>query len=249
MIDLMAYPYLSVSLALCGVAAVLVLASREHRRLLLTSGALAAPLALFSWQFIPEYWNPRVLGRFVTTVEDVLFSVSVGVIVMALALAPFRRRVRADLNPVVLVRRYALCLALVVGLHTLLLYSVFGSSRVMYSAMVAVGVFALCLPGVRRETIPVAAVGLMVFPAFYFVLMKLYFAVFPASVGYWVPIAQLPFDVGGVPAFELVWAAAWGATWPPLMWFVVDVKTNHPVPGRSGAADVQRPIAGIPGSR
>jgi len=239
-IDLTTYPYLLVSLALCAAALLLVLVSGEHRRLLVTCGALAAPLALFSWQFIPEYWNPRVLVRCVTTVEDVLFSASMGVIAMALALAPFRRRVRANITAAVVLRRCALCLGLVLGLHSLLLYAVFGPARVMHSLMVAVGFFAVVLTIVRRETIPVAAVGFLVFPTFYFAVVKLCFLAFPASVQYWVPLAQLPFQVGGIPAFELVWAAAWGATWPPLMWYAADMTVVRPAPGRWTTRFVQR---------
>lgn len=246
MIDLLAYPYLAVSVALCGIAMILAFASGEHRRMVLTSGALAAPLALFSWQFIPEYWNPRVLGRYVTTVEDVLFSASVGVIVMALALAPFRRRVGPKAT--LLVRRYALCISLVVGLHTFLLYAVFDPSRVMYSAVAAVGVFAVWIWGSRRETLPISAVGFLTFPVFYFAVVKLYLLVFPSSAGDWVKMAQLPFDIGGVPAFELVWAAAWGATWPPFMWFVFDVKAKRPLAECSPAQGYDRGGVGMRGA-
>jgi hypothetical protein len=151
-----------------------------------------------------------------------------GVVVVALTLVPFRDRVKATLDRKTVLKRYAISVSLCAGVHELLLYTVFTPFQVMYSFTIAVVVLTVFLSSVRPHTIPVAIVGVTVFPVFYFVVLKSTFAVFPAAVDYWMPVAQLPFEVRGMPAFELVWAAGWGITWPPFIWYACGVKSRAP---------------------
>lgn len=222
------YPYLTASAVLCLIAAVVVALARRQRKLLLLSGALALPTALFSWQFIPEYWNPRVLFHHVTTLEDLLFSASMGVIATALALAPFRHEVVLRLQPRTLLRRSLICSLLVSGGHLLLLRTVFEPDQVMVSALTVVSLFVVWLATWRPDTIPVVASGLLSVPLFHFAVLKLYFAFYPETVRDWTSTAQLPFELAGTPALELLWAIAFGASWPALIWYACDAERRRP---------------------
>lgn len=233
------YPYLVVSLGLVALALFLIVVLRQHRSLLLVSGALACPLALLSGQFIPEYWNPRVVFHLVTSPEDVLFSASMGVIALALTLIRFRGRLRWRIEWSVVLRRFALCLVVCIGIHLILMVTVFERHQVMYSMAIALLCLSVLLVALRPGNIPVALLGAVTFPAFYLGVVKVAFVVFPSGAKAWIPRAQLPVEVLAIPAFEFGWAIGWGLTWAPMVWYACDVR----------AADLRPALAAYPAPR
>ncbi len=86
MILLSHYSYACASMALAFMAAAaLAGAPKDHRRPMLLSGILSAPLALAAPTFVPVYWNPVRLFPYAVGIEDVVFSFSNGAMLWSLA--------------------------------------------------------------------------------------------------------------------------------------------------------------------
>ena len=86
------YQYLSLALLMCLLAGGCLLLLPLQRRLLLLGGALCLPFALVSYDYIPEYWNPRLTFHYITSPEDMLFSFSSGVTAMFCVLLLMRQK-------------------------------------------------------------------------------------------------------------------------------------------------------------
>ncbi len=219
-----AYPYLSTSLILVSVAAASLLLIPRHRTSLLLSGVLSVPSATASFLFIPEYWEPKVLGHFILSFEDVLFSGAIGTTTWFLAIAPFAKHIRTNITHCRVLLRFGLCYSIgfmSFGVLTLTLPSEFTIMSRMLLSMLAVAAFLLFL---RKDMVHLALFGAWGCTVFHGVCMGLVIQIWPDMRGYWNPAAQLPFVVAGIPAFELLWALTYGFTWPLLISFVLDVR-------------------------
>ena len=69
---------------------------------------------------------------------------------------------------------------------------------------------------------------------FHFLDVKAFFAIWPETKSYWTPGAQLPFEVLGVPAWEVIWAAAFGFAWPLVLAFALDLRVSATRRGSAG---------------
>ena len=52
---------------------------------MLFAGSIGLLFGFFSFEFIPYYWDPNVLGHFIASPEDLIFSFATGVLAWALA--------------------------------------------------------------------------------------------------------------------------------------------------------------------
>jgi hypothetical protein len=197
----------------------------QGRRALWLAALLCLPYALLSFEYIPRYWNPRLLGWFgFASIEDLLFSSATGLLGWFAAAWPLRARLhhafmeQPDGVPVALdwrslFRRYLPLSAAGIGLGYAIRYGIPGTP-VMTSTlcgMAASGVFLLW----RQPRLwPLAGNGALAFALGYAMLVKLMFTVWPGFMDAWGIAEQPHVWLWGIPLYELLWAAGFGAVWP-----------------------------------
>jgi hypothetical protein len=229
-----AYPYLteSCAIALLGLGATCLMP--EHRKLLLLAGLLNMPNAIVSSFHVPAFWQPKVLGFRVASLEDVIWLFGAGLMVCFAALLPVRGRVFCPALDRRAVARLFACLAGGHGLFLLLLPLFPDSVQVMFSSVIAMFAVGAILVVRERRWIPMALCGSAGYTVFHVLDVKAFYAIWPETRAYWTPAAQLPFAVLGVPAWEVIWAAAFGFVWPLVLAFGLDLRVSAARRGSGG---------------
>jgi hypothetical protein len=246
------YPYLLTTLLLAAVSGLAVLFMPRHRKMLLLSGGLAAPMGCFAYQHTPGYWTPQRTSPFVPAFEDFLFLADWGVLAWFLAVLPVAHRL--EVNP----RWQRVALLYVPGAlaglpaSEFLRQVVFGPAGVMYAHILLFGLFAgYCLW--RRPDLWVLSVsGGVLSGLFYLAFLKGFLRFYPSYLDALDPAAMLPWKLAGVPAFEPAWPAAFGAAWPLFLAYACQARLRGKAPrvaaggngaGRKESAPPQRPLA------
>jgi len=211
------YPYLTLSLILAALAVIALAFSNSHRPLVALGGVLMIPFGLFSFEFIPEYWDPQLIAWWgITSPEDLLFSTSTGVLACFIAYLPLGRRLRFDLRWRTVLGRFFFFSALGVGTGYFLDWIIPGLDTMTGTLACAVLIGAILLI-VRRDLWPVAAWGGLGFSVMYALIGLLGAWLFPAFLADWTPTRLINLEYHGLPASELFWAAGNGAVWPLLV--------------------------------
>jgi Lycopene cyclase len=175
---------------------------------------IAAPMALTSLLFVPQYWTPPSLFdldlKIRVGIEDLLWAAAVGgiaAIVGEISLGErlaARRKSRHKRHYAPFFVAAVVFLGLEVGLHR----------KTMTSTIVALAVCALVLAYLRRDLILLMLVSAASFTVLYFVLFLIVLALYPEFVRHYY---NLPNLMGlfalGVPIEELLFAATGGAVW------------------------------------
>jgi hypothetical protein len=218
------YPYLVIALItlLCAIAALCFLP--QHRQIMVLSGLLVAPLALFAVQHVPWYWDPKVTCQFsLISPEDVIYCISLGMTTIFAAFCPYASRLRTAINPWRFTTRYFAFVAQGV-IVTEVVRRAFGPYWVMHAVAlnvaIGVGILLWLRPGMWR----MAVAGALGYGLFHLLMMLIWKYFWPETLAYWNPAAQLPFTILGVPAFELVFALAFGLHWPLVFGWMCDVR-------------------------
>jgi hypothetical protein len=231
--SLLDYPYLLVSLGLCLLAAggyaVWPRGDAPGRHAVLAAALLGAPFALLSFEYIPKYWNPKVvlwLGAF--SPEDMLFISAAAAIGWAVAACPFSTRLRhyyfeERQSAKALLVRFILGAAPGIAVSYAIKYGL-PSQPVIVGTMWGLAVGGALLLWRKPRLWPLAGIGGAVFVAGYFVLLKLIFSVAPDLAAPWRTAIQPHVWVAGVPLQELLWAAGFGAVWPLFAGYCLDTQ-------------------------
>ena len=203
------YPYFTSVLLLCVLASVCAVVQPRRTRELGLIAVLGLPFAIYSFEFIPQYWNPKlVLWLGFCSVEDLLFASATGVIAWTLA---------AERLPVMQprpgwLRRYLLIYALGVGTGYILKFTL-PHPNVMNSTMAGIALSAAVMLWLRRSLWPLMLRGGVLFSVAYALFLKAALLLMPGFLSQWS--ADVPFGYWlGMPVYELFWAAAFGAVWP-----------------------------------
>ena len=154
MMPLAQYPYLGTALILLSCALVAAVAFPRARWLLLWAGVLCLPYGLFSFEFIPEYWDPRItLWLGACSLEDLIFSSATGALAWFCAVLPFRKRLKHGLPVKYIIGRYLGIAALGVGLGFYCKFTLYNPD-VMTSTMVGVVVSGIVMLKLRTDAWP-----------------------------------------------------------------------------------------------
>jgi Lycopene cyclase len=187
---------------------------RAYRSEMRWGTLIAAPMALTSLLFVPEYWNPPSLfnldAKVRVGIEDFLWAAAVGgiaAVVGEILLKEHLRTLRSSRHR----RRYgpfvlaaAAFLALRFPLHW----------KTMPSTIVALALCALALAVLRPNLIKLMLVSAASFTILYFVLFLIVLALYPDFVKCFYTLQNLlGIYVCGVPIEELLFAASGGAVW------------------------------------
>ncbi len=203
------YPYLAGALVLGSLAVLSAVLQRRRARELGMIAVLGLPFAVFSFEFIPQYWRPNlVLWLGCCSLEDLLFAAATGVIAWSFA----AERLHVWLPRPGWLRRFLLIYALGVGTGYLLKYTL-PHPNVMNSTMVGIALSAGVRLWQRRDLWPLMLRGGLLFSLFYAMFLKLTLLAWPSFISQWS--LTVPFGYWlGMPAYELFWAVAFGAVWP-----------------------------------
>lgn len=236
--------YLAFSLLLLGVTFALGAAWRrggagpQAVRAHWLAFALCAPFGLFSFEFIPKYWNPQVvwwLGP--CSLEDIIFSASTGAIGWFAATWPWRRGLRHTLlaDPDgkarridwgLLVRRFVIgaapgtAVAYAIGLGI-------RGTEVMTAVLWGISAGGMVILWRERRLWRLALTGALAFGAAYTLLVKLVFAFWPGFMQAWGIAHQPHVWLAGVPVYEGLWAMAFGAVWPLFVALVLGTEDEE----------------------
>ena len=208
------YSYL-VGVAIFWVAWIFcALLGKAYRSEMRWGTLIAAPMALTSLLFVPQYWTPPSLFdldlKIRVGIEDFLWAAAVGGIAAIVGEISLGERL-ASIRKSRRKRHYApffvaavVFLGLEFGLHW----------KTMASTIVALAVCALVLAYLRRDLILLMLVSAASFTVLYFVLFLMVLALYPEFVHRYYNLPNLlGVFVLGVPIEELLFAATGGAVW------------------------------------
>ena len=215
LVTLSAYPYLGMCLIMLLLCAVAVLTARRNARLLLLSGVLCIPYGLFSFEYIPQYWDPRVTFHYISSPEDLLFSFCAGILAtrMLLFFQPGTYSVTREKGLVW--KRYLLYSVIGIAIGYGVRFGVTGTP-VMVSTLSGVAVTGLILAFKRSRFVAGSVLGALGFSLLYAVLVRSSFAIWPHFENAWRNAEVHTGWLLGVPLFEIYWALGYGLVWPLL---------------------------------
>ena len=234
---LLEHPYLTLSLI--GLLAVLALICLlpGRRRGILVGGLLGAPYGMLSFEFVPDYWQPNFAwpvyfgGSFAFSVDDLLFSFVTGALAWIFVTAVSNGRLEYQLRAGRILLRFLALGVPGVVLARLLKITVLPTLP-MIATLISIAVMTFVYIRLKPWVPRLAAAVCWRFTAAYIVFMALMLVLFPESRAYWDTPHLLPFDVLGLPAYELAWAVAYGFVFPMFQIAVYDA-VRVPWPRRS----------------
>ena len=217
------YPYLFANLL---TLVLLILCIKKtwkggQGRIALLSGLMCIPFSLVSLLHEGQYWNPLRWGGGPFGAEDIRFCINAGILVLFLATGPFVRTITIDVTMRQLFRRYLLVLLPGSGAFLILFLShgpaMTGTLLIMITAV-------LIFIGIRHDNLPLSIRGVILFLPVYLILVGIEFAVWPSYIHSWSSPTIWDHPVLGIPAGEIAWAAAFGALWPLLVAYSLDIR-------------------------
>jgi hypothetical protein len=218
-----AYPYLTETLVLVAIAAIAVYLQPRHRSFLLIAGLTAIPYVALSYYHIPWFWNPTCVCYCVTCPEDALWVFAAGATACCLSVIPFSERLQAHACSRRVLARY-LVLSAVSGLVFLAALRVFPDrTDIMYPTLATMLVMSVVCAALRRDLLPLALAGSISYTLYHGVDVFAFTHVWPKTTAYWNPPAQVPLTILRIPAFELLWALAFGFLWPLMIGYCCQI--------------------------
>ena len=215
-------PWLSFSLVLLVIWAVIWLLKPAVRKEMLWVSILTAPLGLTEPLFVPEYWSPPSLFNLAATtgfdIESLIFSFAVGGIGAVLYETLVKvRHSRMDLHERSSRRHRFHELALAAPLIVFIPLHLFTALNPIYSASIAMSAGAiaavLCRPDLTKKIIG----GSLLFLGLYFLFFLSFNLVYPGIVErVWNLRAISGILILGIPAEELLFALTFGGMWSSL---------------------------------
>lgn len=174
---------------------------------------IAAPMALTSILFVPQYWTPDSLfnldRKIRVGIEDFLWAAAVGGIASVIGEVLIKDKLAA-LRKLRHKRHYTPFVFIVV----LFIALEFWRNNTMDNAIISAAAGALTLAYLRRNLIPLMVVSTISFTILYFVLFLAVLALYPDFVARFYNLPNLlRIYVCKVPIEELFFAATFGAIW------------------------------------
>jgi hypothetical protein len=226
--DLFDYPYLWASLALAGIGVAGSVLVPAWRSLILFGGLLSLPSALFAYEHVPHYWDPRLALTIrrdpLLTIDDLVYCFAVGSVSMLAALMTCRGTVAPCWNAVTVVRRYALCAGVGAGVAQVVHRLFLRPEQVMYSCLLGLAasgaIVLLARPDLRR----LSRFSGPAFAAVFTLLLVACGWLWPQAAGYYNPAAQAPFGSYRIPPLEVIFPLCFGTAWPMVAAWCADVR-------------------------
>ena len=175
---------------------------------------IAAPLALTSILFVPQYWTPPSLfdldQKIRVGIEDFLWAAAVGGIASVAAEILLKERLSA-IRKATRKRHFV---PFVVVIVVFIALEIWHSDKTIYNCIIAFAIGAVVIAFLRFDLVPTMLFGALSFTALYFVLFLIVLLLYPEFVKRFYNIPRLlGIYVRGVPIEELLFAGTGGAIW------------------------------------
>jgi len=219
------FPYLIFSFLLFLLFVLgLTISPARFKRSVCLSAILSAPTSLASFAFVPGYWDPKRIVPYEIGPEDVIFSFSTGGIIWLFIILIISLKYDVRHNDRIFFVKYAGLL-----FFGLLLYFLMWLTRIdiMLATIITVFIIGIWILTQKPDYLILSVVGAIVFPLFYFCILKGFFVMFPEFREQWSLEKLLGIQALGIPVEELMWAFATGAVWPLIIAYLLNVKLDN----------------------
>ncbi|HEY6410914.1 MAG TPA: lycopene cyclase domain-containing protein, partial [Ktedonobacteraceae bacterium] len=185
---------------------------KTHRAEICWGTLIAAPMALTSLLFVPQYWTPPSLfdldNKIRVGIEDVLWAAAVGGIASVVGEMLLEERL-SKIRKAGHRRHFAPFVFVVVIFGALEFWH---PGKTIYNTIVAFAVGTLVVAYRRRDLVPTMLIGATSCAVLYFALFLCFLFLYPEFVQRYYNIPNLlGIYVRGVPIEELLFAATGGA--------------------------------------
>jgi Lycopene cyclase len=175
---------------------------------------IAAPLALTSILFVPQYWTPPSLfdldQKIRVGIEDFLWAAAVGGIASVAAEILLKER----LSVIRKAARKRHFVPFVVVVLVFIGLQFWHPGKTIYNTIIAFAIGAVVIAFLRSDLIPTMLMGALSFTVLYFALFLIFLHLYPGFIQLYYNIPNLlGIYVAGVPIEELLFAGTGGAIW------------------------------------
>lgn len=208
------YSYLVGALIFWAAWIVCSILGKRYRAEIRWGSLIAAPMALTSLLYVPQYWTPPSLlnldERFRVGIEDFLWAAAVGGIASVVGELLLKGRLAA-MRKLPRKRHYA---PFVFAAVLFVALEAWHPGRTMVNAILSLAFGALVLAFLRPDLLPLMITSAVSFTALYFFLFLCVLCLYPLFVHRYYNLPNLlGIYVLGVPIEELLFAATGGAVW------------------------------------
>lgn len=227
------HPYFVESAFLCLLGLGTCFLLPRHRRIILWGAALNLPYALMSWLHVPHFWKPEVTFFIGTSPEDFLWLGYSGSLAVFCALLPVRSIVEHRLIRREILLRYLRVNAVFATIFAVLFFLNGGFRAVMPVTLWSMALLGGWLFFRQPARWRLALAGAVGFGVVHWLDVSLFYALWPHTRSYWNAAVSLPWSLGGVPGYEVLWGLVFGAVWPLVVAVSCGLKIprrGHPIP-------------------
>lgn len=200
------------------------LLSPVQHKLLILGGLMNAVCFPFLVLLENEYWMPNRIGDWKLGIEDALCSYDVAALLLLVIFCGTKISSDIQLRWKIFFRRYLISgfLISVVFLSGLLLGLRGMTSLIVTQACILP--FLFCLrPGVWSIVIK----GILLYPLVYWILVRIYFWVWPEFILEWNLAGPWGEIIFGIPVGEFFWALGFASWWPFFFAFLFDLDLER----------------------
>ncbi len=192
---------------------------------------IAAPMALTSLLFVPQYWTPPSLfnldQKIRVGIEDVLWAAAVGGIASVVAEILLKEKLSV-IRKAARKRHFAPFVVVVVVFIAL---ESWHPGKTIYNTIIAFAVGALVIAYLRSDLVPTMLTGALSFTVLYFALFLIFLFLYPGFIQRYYNIPNLlGIYVAGVPIEELLFAGTGGAIWSVAYEYVQGYRLEPAIP-------------------
>ncbi len=207
------------------------LLGKKYRAEIRWGTLIAAPMALTSLLFVPQYWTPPSLfnldQKIRVGIEDVLWAAAVGGIASVVAEILLKERLSA-IRKAARKRHFAPFVVVVVVFIALEFWH---PGKTIYNTIIAFAVGALVIAYLRSDLVPTMLTGALSFALLYFALFLIFLFLYPGFIQRYYNIPNLlGIYVLGVPIEELLFAGTGGAIWSVAYEYVQGYRLEPAIP-------------------
>jgi len=219
------FPYLTQSSAMFLLAVSLGLWFRRQAALFTLCAALAlANMPLISLHE-PAFWRPKLIFNWRGfSPEGALWLVATAVTTWIMAAWWWADRLTWDLRWKPLARRLFVVLAITAATGAACLRIWPAPADIMLANLVAVGTSGVVLSLLAPQGLRFAVFGASGYLVYHTLDTAVFTGLWPSTRAYWNPAAQLSWQLGSVPGYEVVFAMVFGAVWPLTIAYLADLK-------------------------
>jgi Lycopene cyclase len=208
------YSYLVGALIFDAVWLACYVLGKNYRAEIRWGTLIAAPLALTSILFVPQYWTPPSLfdldQKIRVGIEDFLWAAAVGGIASVVAEILLKERLSV-IRRAARKRHFAPFLVIIVVFIAL---EIWHSDKTIYNCIIAFAIGAVVIAFLRSDLVPTMLIGAVSFTALYFALFLIVLLLYPDFVNRFYNIPHLlGIYVLKVPIEEFLFAGTGGAIW------------------------------------